>query len=69
MEDIKKAIEKTKKIAEDTQVELIAYLDKLGVPENERRGAIERDKKAKALEQASINAQLLTAHLGKLLED
>lgn len=63
-----KAQKQAKKLAEETQAALIEYLDKKGVKERERRGAIERDKKAKALENAAIQAQLLVTHLGKSLE-
>jgi hypothetical protein len=67
MKDINKQIVQAKKIAEDTQLELMAYLDEKG--DVNRRGVIETDKRAKALEQASINAQLLATNLGKLIED
>lgn len=67
MKDTNQMIKDVREIAEETQQELTAYLDGKGNPN--RREAIEGDKFAKSLEQASINAQLTATHLGKLLED
>lgn len=67
MKDIEKMIKDSQKIAEKTQQKLTDYLDEVGKPD--RRGVIETDKHAKALEQASLNAQRTVTFLGKLLED
>lgn len=67
MKDIQKMIKQSQKIAESTQQELTAYLDEVGKPD--RRGVIETDPKAKALEQASLNAQRTVTFLGKLIEE
>jgi hypothetical protein len=65
-----KIIKAAKKLAEDTQKELTVLMEgKGGVNNKNRRSVLENDKTAKALELASLHAQMIVNHLGKLKEN